>query len=87
MARPVVLSQEAATGIDAKNGRDFAIGRDDEALVAQIHALLADGPAALNMAAAARRYVVENQSWAAMLEPLAQICGFTQSREVQRNVA
>jgi len=87
MARPVVLSQEAAIGIDAKNGRDFAIGRDDEALLAQILALLADGPAALNLAASARRYVVENQSWAAMLEPLAQICGFAQSREVQRNVA
>lgn len=87
MARPVVLSHEAATGIDAEDGRDFAIGADDGQIVARILALLADGPAALNMAASARRYVLAHQSWAAMLAPLPQICGLTPVHEVPRDVA
>lgn len=75
MARPVVLSPEAATGIDAQDGVEFAIGQDDDALIAQCNALLADGPAALAMAAAARRFVLDNRSWEAMLAPLAQLVG------------
>ncbi len=87
MARPVVLSDEAATGIDAVDGRDFSVGADDNALVANVLALLGDGPAALNMAASARRYVIENQSWEAMLASLPGICGFGNDEEVHRDVA
>lgn len=76
MARPVILSQEAATGIDAQDGRDFAIAQSDEAMVSIALQLIADGPAALNMGASARRYVVAHQSWNAMMAPLADICGF-----------
>lgn len=75
MARPVVLSPEAATGIDARDGEHFAIGADDGALIERSLALLADGPAALAMGAAARRYVVEHQGWDAMLAPLAALVG------------
>ncbi|MGB7374488.1 TIGR03087 family PEP-CTERM/XrtA system glycosyltransferase [Pontixanthobacter sp.] len=76
MARPVVLSAEAATGIDAVDGEHFAVGSDDRALIRKTLALLDDGPAALQMAAAARRYVTAQQGWDAMLAPLAGLCGY-----------
>ena len=76
MARPVLLSPEAATGIDATDGEHFAVGASDEALIARARAMLADGPATLQMAASARRYVVDKQGWAAMLAPLAELCGY-----------
>jgi sugar transferase (PEP-CTERM/EpsH1 system associated) len=75
MARPVLLTPGAATGIDAEDGRDFAVADSDPQLVARGLDLLADGPAALSMAAAARRYVVAEQGWDAMLEPLAGLVG------------
>ncbi|WP_374406621.1 TIGR03087 family PEP-CTERM/XrtA system glycosyltransferase [Pelagerythrobacter sp.] len=75
MARPVVLSAEAATGIDAQDGAHFAVGADDAALIERALALLADRAAARAMGAAARRYVVENQGWDAMLAPLAGLVG------------
>ena len=75
MARPVLLSQEAATGIDAVDGRDFAIAQDDQAMIDRALAMLADGPETLILAASARRYVLEHQSWDAMMQPLAGICG------------
>ena len=83
MARPVILSQEAATGIDAQDGRDFAIAPSDEALVSAALRLIADGPAALNMGASARRYVLSHQSWDAMMAPLAEICGFTGKKDAR----
>jgi glycosyltransferase involved in cell wall biosynthesis len=75
MAQPVLLSQEAATGIDAVDGRDFAIAQDDQAMIERALAMLADGPETLILAASARRYVLEHQSWDAMMQPLAGICG------------
>ncbi|WP_246236755.1 TIGR03087 family PEP-CTERM/XrtA system glycosyltransferase [Pontixanthobacter rizhaonensis] len=86
MARPVVLSSEAATGIDAVDGDHFAIGDDDQDLIAAALDLLSDGPKSLQMAAAARRYVTTEQSWSAMLSPLASICGFDLSTG-ERNAA
>ncbi len=76
MARPVLLSPEAATGIDATNGEHFAVANTDEALVERALDMLADRPSTLLMAAAARRYVVEQQGWEAMLAPLAELCGY-----------
>ena len=73
MARPVVLSHEAATGIDAQDGREFAVGGDDAALVRRSLALLHDPLAAAAMGAAARRFVVAHQGWAAALAPLADV--------------
>ncbi|GAA4643667.1 TIGR03087 family PEP-CTERM/XrtA system glycosyltransferase [Pontixanthobacter gangjinensis] len=86
MARPVLLSPEAATGIDATDGKHFAIGCDDADLILKAVALLGDGPASLIMAAAARRYVSEHQGWSAMLRPLVEICGYDAS-EADRNAA
>ncbi|MGN6499879.1 MAG: TIGR03087 family PEP-CTERM/XrtA system glycosyltransferase [Tsuneonella sp.] len=76
MARPVLLTSEAATGIAARNGEHFAVADSDDALAARALELLADTPAALRMGAAARRFVVERQSWEAMLAPLPGLLGF-----------
>lgn len=70
MARPVVLSAEAATGIDAVDGVHFSVGKDDPALIARTLELLGDQRAAEQMGTAAREFVVTRQGWGAMLEPL-----------------
>jgi sugar transferase (PEP-CTERM/EpsH1 system associated) len=79
MARPVVLSQEAATGINAQDGRDFAIGADDAALIAHVDALVGSSDKAIAMGNAARNYVLDHQSWEAMLAPLEGIVASHQS--------
>lgn len=86
MGRPVLLTPHAATGIDAVDGVHFAVEASDERLVARALEILGDGPSALRMAAAARRYVVNYQSWPAMLAPLADILGKSAS-EPPRDVA
>jgi polysaccharide biosynthesis protein PslH len=70
MALPVVLTCEAATGIAATPGRDFAIADNDAGLIAAISGLFASPAAARAMGQAARLYVIERQSWAAALAPL-----------------
>lgn len=75
MAKPVLLSPQAATGIDAINNQHFAVEASDERLISRALAMLDDGPATLQMAASARRFVVDHQGWTAMLEPLAELCG------------
>ncbi len=76
MARPVVLSAEAATGIAGVDGEHFVIGDDDDRMLAGMEALLGDGGEALAMGAAARRFVCEEQGWDAMLARLPELCGF-----------
>lgn len=71
MARPVVLTPEAATGIGGVDGLHFAIADGDRALAETITNLIADGSRALAMAAAARRFTVAEKSWAAALAPLS----------------
>lgn len=75
MARPVVLSPEAATGIDGIDGVHFAIGEGDVALTIAAVELLSNGARALNMGAAARRFVIAHKGWDAALAPLAVIVG------------
>ena len=75
MARPVLLTPEAATGIDAVDRRDYAIAENDTGLIEHACALLAGGSTALAMGASARRFVVVHTSWAAALAPLEDIVG------------
>ncbi|MEO7247337.1 MAG: TIGR03087 family PEP-CTERM/XrtA system glycosyltransferase [Novosphingobium sp.] len=76
MAMPVVVSRGAATGIGAIEGRELAIGDDDDALVRLAVSLLRDRQKAMTMGLAARRYLEQNRSWAATLEPLPALIGF-----------
>jgi sugar transferase (PEP-CTERM/EpsH1 system associated) len=76
MARPIVLTSGAATGIGAGDGRHFAIEDSDEAMTARIHSLLANRGAGQTMGQAARQFAVDCRSWEAMLAGLARIVGF-----------
>jgi polysaccharide biosynthesis protein PslH len=75
MALPVVLSEEAATGISARSGEHFAVAQGDEALAQAVLALLDEPDRARALGAAARRFVAENVSWDAALAPLAGMLG------------
>jgi polysaccharide biosynthesis protein PslH len=73
MARPVLVSPEAATGIDAEDGKHFAVAAGDGEMVARALALIAQPGLAAAMGRAARDHVLTRQSWPAMLAPLAAI--------------
>ncbi|AOL94972.1 TIGR03087 family PEP-CTERM/XrtA system glycosyltransferase [Porphyrobacter sp. LM 6] len=76
MARPVVLTPEAATGIAAEDGAHWLVcPPDPQAMAARIAALLADPAAAAGLGAAARRFVLAHHGWDAMLAPLAGLVG------------
>ncbi|UIP05651.1 TIGR03087 family PEP-CTERM/XrtA system glycosyltransferase [Erythrobacter sp. SDW2] len=73
MARPVLVSPEAATGIDAEDGKHFAIAADDRMMIGRALALIEERDEAAAMGRSAREYVLRNQSWPAMLTPLRDI--------------
>jgi sugar transferase (PEP-CTERM/EpsH1 system associated) len=76
MARPIVLTPDAATGIAAEHGRHWLVSLPDPGATATaIEGLLADRVAALAMGAAARRFVCDHHAWEAMLAPLAALIG------------
>lgn len=76
MARPVLLTREAAMGIGGTDGEEFAIADDDVELVTRAVALLRDRAGSEAMGAAARAFVAQNRTWPAMLAGLEGIIGF-----------
>lgn len=75
MELPVVLTRAAATGINAVDGHHFMVADTDEALADAIIAL-AQAPTEANvLGMAARRFVVEQQSWQSALSSLPEIIG------------
>ena len=70
MGRAVVLSPEAARGIDAEDGRDFIIAADP---VASVIALLRDTVRAAAIGTAARVRMEAAYNWDAQLAPLGRI--------------
>jgi len=76
MARPVVLTPDAATGIAAKDGEHWLISAPDaQAMCARLEPLLAEPEARARMGAAARRFVLDHHGWEAMLAPLGDMLG------------
>lgn len=69
MARPVLLSGEAATGIDGRDAEHFAVC-PPAAMLARALALIEDRDAALAMGARARALVIERYGWDRVLAPL-----------------
>jgi sugar transferase (PEP-CTERM/EpsH1 system associated) len=63
---PVVASPKACEGIQAVNGRDLMIGRDDRELAALTLALLEDGGLRSQLSREARRYVTVHHDWSEM---------------------
>jgi sugar transferase (PEP-CTERM/EpsH1 system associated) len=83
MGLPCVLSREAATGIEASDGRHFEIGASDRELADRAVALLRNRNRASEMGEAARRFVIENASWSAALAALPDLTGFAQGGRVR----
>jgi sugar transferase (PEP-CTERM/EpsH1 system associated) len=90
MARPVLLTPEAATGIAAQDGAEWLIApADPQAMAARLAAVLDDPAKATAMGAAARRFVRDHHAWDAMLAPLGALLGRAAGRagEGQRHAA
>lgn len=73
MSLPVVLTSAAAMGIGAEAGKQLAVAESDEDLAEQCIALLSVAHRGWSMGQEARRYVVEEMSWQAMLAPLSDL--------------
>lgn len=87
MARPIVLSTQAATGIAAEHGTHFCVAGDDEDFVTQLLGLLSDPSAAQAMGAKAREQVVAHYGWGQTLHPLAALLGLNPTERAQRAAA
>jgi polysaccharide biosynthesis protein PslH len=87
MARPVLLTSGAATGIGARDGEHCVVADSDEALVSGALALLGDRARATQMGAAARRFVTEQLSWPAALARLPEIVGRAPAKKAGRRAA
>ena len=73
MARPVVLTEEAATGIPAKDGEHFLIARDDAAMVSKLQDLLEGHLDGRSIGARARQFVASEMSWEAINEQVGTL--------------
>jgi len=74
MARPVVLTPEAAMGIAARDGEHWLVSPPDpSAMAARIAALLDQPATAVRIGTAARRFVLEQHAWRQMLAPLGDL--------------
>lgn len=76
MARPVVLTPQAATGIEATDGEHWLVCEPSPSAMAErIKALLNDPDRAFEMGSAARQFVLDHHDWDAMLTPLERLIG------------
>ncbi len=80
MRLPLVLTEAAATGIEAEPGAHYAIAESDAALAAQALDLLADPARAAAMGRAARSFVTDDLNWPSVLAPLAGLMGLEGAR-------
>lgn len=85
MAVPVVLTPQAATGIDGVDNQHFVVAETDGALVAATVELMRNRRRAQYVGQAGRRFVTEQASWQSVLSPLAEIAGWP--RRAVRNAA
>jgi len=75
MARPVVASEAAATGIDAADGEHLLVAGDAAAMAAMVVRLFDDPAAAAAMGQAARDRMIARYGWDARLAPLGELLG------------
>jgi len=75
MARPVLATPEAATGIPARDGFEIVVGQGADALAHQALALLHDPIRAAAIGQSARAFVVRECGWEHVLEPLSGLLG------------
>lgn len=72
MEKPVFVSIEAATGIDAEHDKHFFISSDDDEMASQIITHFGLRKKVQGVGIAARRHVQDTMSWDAMLAKLPQ---------------
>ena len=77
MARPVVASAAAATGIDATPGEHLLVAEGAEAMADAVGSLFDDRAAAATMGQAARARMIARYGWDARLAPLADMLGLS----------
>lgn len=75
MARPVLATPEAATGIPARDGQELVVANGADALAKAALSLLHDKVRAGTIGQSARAFVVEKCGWAGVLAPLAGLLG------------
>lgn len=75
MARPVVASAAAATGIDAIPGEHLLVAEGAEAMADAVGMLFNDRAAAASMGQAARARMIARYGWDARLAPLGELLG------------
>lgn len=71
MARPVLATRAAATGIGAREGTDLAVADGSDALAAAALDLLCETEASLALGQAGRAFVMASRGWDRALAPLA----------------
>lgn len=75
MARPVLATPQAATGIAARDGQDLVVADGAEALARTALSLLHDKVRAATIGHSARAFVVRSCGWQGVLAPLAALLG------------
>ena len=81
MARPVLLTKQAATGIDGVNGEHFVVAdADGTAFAKQVEQLFAGADRRRKLGAAARDFVLDRMGWQAVHEQLAGIVNGARGR-------
>lgn len=74
MARPVMLTPEAATGIDASDGEHWLVEpAETEAMCERMANLLSNQGEARRLGKRARQFVLDHHAWDAMLAPLDEL--------------
>ncbi|MFU7528359.1 TIGR03087 family PEP-CTERM/XrtA system glycosyltransferase [Qipengyuania sp. ASV99] len=80
MARPVLLTPQAATGIDATDGEHWLVCKPSPtAMAGRIKTLLNAPDHAFEMGSAARQFVLDHHDWDATLAPLERLIGMSES--------
>ncbi|MEL7188846.1 MAG: TIGR03087 family PEP-CTERM/XrtA system glycosyltransferase [Pseudomonadota bacterium] len=76
MAKPVLLSPHAATGIAAEHGEHWLVSEPDAGQMVALFQKYWSNPQKLKeMSTAARKFLVDHHDWNATLEPLSALLG------------
>jgi sugar transferase (PEP-CTERM/EpsH1 system associated) len=87
MARPVLATSGAATGIGAEHDRHLIVADRDRALIAEALTLLSQRERGVVLGHSAREFVLDHKSWRAMLAELPELVGFGTSPGSARDAA
>ncbi|MEO1731703.1 MAG: glycosyltransferase, partial [Pseudomonadota bacterium] len=88
MARPVLLTPEAATGIAAKDGEHWLVAPANAGVMRErFEHLVSDPRKAEHMGQAARRFVLDHHAWGATLDPFEVLVRGAAEQGEARNAA